>query len=103
MSTPFTYNLLKRFAGEILASRNAQVPITQSWCQRFSKRHNFSHRKARHVERVRAVAAASPVAIIEYFEMLEVELTKLDLNDKPLPVVQFKRKEDHKKKLQDIK
>ena len=59
------------------------INISQSWCQRFAKRHVFSHRKAREVERVRAVAAASPEVIVEYFEMLDDDLTSLDLKMKP--------------------
>ena len=73
MCIPFTYELLKVFAKEILTD----------WCQDFRRRLKFSTRKPRHVERSRLAACSTPENIIGYFSILEKEFTEMGLTDKP--------------------
>jgi hypothetical protein len=56
MFVPFTYQLVKRFAVEILKLKGKDAEVSHSWCKRFVRRFNFASRKARHVEVGRAVA-----------------------------------------------
>ena len=85
MNIPFTYEILRSFAKGIVQLKNpdAEAKLCQGWCKSFKKRHNFSTRKARYVERARTVAGATSDMIIEYFKLLEETYKRLNLSDKP--------------------
>ena len=81
---PLTYELLGTFAQQIMKlTDHDAASVSHSWMQRFARRYNFSPRKPRHVERARAVAAASPTMIIEYFTLLTNKINQLNLISKP--------------------
>ena len=85
MHIPFTYSILRACVRQILELRNAHntYKISQSWCQGFLKRHNFSQRKARQEHQSRSVAAASSDLILDYFRLLLETYDKLHLHDHP--------------------
>ena len=84
MCIPFTYEMLKLFAKEILTAGGADShQVSHDWCQDFRRRHNFSTRKPRHVERSRLVACSTPENIIGYFNILTKEVTEMELTNKP--------------------
>ena len=83
MCIPFTYEMLKVFAKEILTAGGADShQVSHDWCQDFRRRHNFSTRKPKHVERSRLVACSTPENI-GYFNILTEEVTEMELTDKP--------------------
>ena len=78
-----TYELLGTFAQQIMKlTDHDAASVSHSWMQIFARRYSFSPRKPRHVERARAVAAASPTLIIEYFTLPTNKINQLHLTSK---------------------